>query len=174
MADRALPTVLVVGASRGIGLELARAYAPHARVFGTVRDATSPGELARVPGVSVRSLDVRNSTQLAALAREFDAKTIDLLVHSAGVNRGAYDEQPNPFRRGCTDNFGEVFCPRSFPPPAWEIELSSADRRTANQLQAATRASPSAAQRTSATQAAAVELDGHGSPQQQQGIMPPV
>ena len=82
--------------------------------------------------------------------------------------RGAYDEQPNPFRRGCRDNFGEVFCPRSFPPPAWEIELSSADRRTANQLQAATRASPSAAQRTSATQAAAVELDGHGSPQQQE------
>ena len=39
MADRALPTVLVVGASRGIGLELARAYAPQARVFGTVRDA---------------------------------------------------------------------------------------------------------------------------------------
>ena len=93
MADRALPTVLVVAASRGIGLELARAYAPHARVFGTVRDAQSPGELARVPGVSVRSLDVRNSTQLAALAREFDARTIDLLVHSAGVNRGTYDEQ---------------------------------------------------------------------------------
>ena len=41
----------------------------------------------------MRSLDVRNSTQLAALAREFDAKTIDLLVHSAGVNRGTYDEQ---------------------------------------------------------------------------------
>ena len=87
------PTELIVGASRGIGLELARAYAPHARVFGTVRDAQSPGELARVPGVSIRSLDVRNSTQLAALAREFDAKTIDLLVHSAGVNRGTYDEQ---------------------------------------------------------------------------------
>ena len=96
MADRALPTVLVVGASRGIGLELARAYAPQARVFGTVRDAQSPGELARVPDpLPLSELGLFDNAALwrAGGLRANSTPPIDLLVHSAGVNRGTYDEQ---------------------------------------------------------------------------------
>lgn len=84
------PRVLVVGASRGIGLELARVYAEaNAGVNATARSA-APELTAALRGGAFLELDVRNASQAEALGRQVDAAgwSIDLLIHSAGVKVG--------------------------------------------------------------------------------------
>ena len=91
-------TVLIVGASRGIGRDLARAYASAgASVHVTVRTLQSTSLLvAEFPAeITVHVLDVLNSAQLLALAATFDAHgtAIDLLVTVAGINKGTFELQ---------------------------------------------------------------------------------
>ena len=80
-------TVMVVGASRGIGLELTRQYAADGwRVLATTRTPNRPGPLGRLPGeVVLHELDVRAGDQIAALAAAVASESIDLLIHNAGV-----------------------------------------------------------------------------------------
>ena len=79
-------TVMVIGASRGIGLELARQYAAAGwRVHATTRTPDRPGALGRFTGVVLHELDVRRADQTAALAAAVAAEDIDLLIHNAGV-----------------------------------------------------------------------------------------
>ena len=89
-------TVMVIGASRGIGLELARQYATDGwRVHATTRTPDRPGALGRLTGdVVLHELDVRRADQTAALAAAVAAEGIDLLIHNAGVmDRGlSFDE----------------------------------------------------------------------------------
>ena len=89
-------TVMVIGASRGIGLELARQYAADGwRVHATTRTPDRPGALGRLTGdVVLHDLDVRRAAQTAALAAAVAAEGIDLLIHNAGVmGRGlSFDE----------------------------------------------------------------------------------
>ena len=89
-------TVMIIGASRGIGLELARQYAADGwRVHATTRTPDHPGALGRLSGdVVLHELDVRRADQTAALAAAVDAEDIDLLIHNAGVmDRGlSFDE----------------------------------------------------------------------------------
>ena len=80
-----MPSVVVVGASRGIGRELARQYAAGGwAVFATVRTA---GEAAG-EGVTELIADVTDEGSLAAAASRLPA-TVDLLILNAGV--GARD-----------------------------------------------------------------------------------
>ena len=82
MAD----TVMVIGASRGIGLELARQYAADGwRVHATTRTPERPGALGQLAGVVLHELDVRQADQIAALADAVASEGIDLLIHNAGV-----------------------------------------------------------------------------------------
>lgn len=85
-----MPSVVIIGASRGIGLGFAKAYADDGwEVHATTRTPESPGKLGEIRGnVSIYGLDVRNADQIAALARAFEARTIDHLINSAGVLRG--------------------------------------------------------------------------------------
>ena len=88
-------TVMVIGASRGIGLELARQYAADGwRVHATTRTPDRPGALGRLTGVVLHELDVCRADQTAALAAAVAAEGIDLLIHNAGVmDRGlSFDE----------------------------------------------------------------------------------
>ena len=89
-------TVMVIGASRGIGLELARQYAADGwRVHATTRTPDRPGALGRLTGdVVLHELDVRRADQTAALASAVAAEGLDLLIHNAGVmDRGlSFDE----------------------------------------------------------------------------------
>ena len=80
-------TVMVIGASRGIGLELARQYAANGwRVHATTRSLDRPGALGQLAGdVAVHELDVRRADQTAALATDVASEGIDLLIHNAGV-----------------------------------------------------------------------------------------
>ncbi len=91
-----MPSVMVIGASRGIGLELARQYADAGwRVHATTRALARPGKLGEVAGdVTLYSLDVCSDAQINALANSIGETPIDVLIHNAGVigSRGDGDE----------------------------------------------------------------------------------
>jgi len=83
-----MPSVMIIGASRGIGLGFVRAYAAADgwQVHATTRTIDRPGALGEVPGdVSLHQLDVTNAAQIHALALAFEGRDLDLLIHSAGV-----------------------------------------------------------------------------------------
>jgi NAD(P)-dependent dehydrogenase (short-subunit alcohol dehydrogenase family) len=79
------PTVLVVGASRGIGFELTRQYlADGARVFATARNADALNRL-RSEGARVLKLDVADAASTSGLAGQIDGESFDVVVVNAGV-----------------------------------------------------------------------------------------
>ena len=80
-----MPTVLVTGASRGLGYELARQYAAEGwKVLGTVRDARAKRRLEKL-GAEALTADVTDRKSIARLAVGLKNVPIDLLVCSAGV-----------------------------------------------------------------------------------------
>ncbi len=82
-----MPTVLVTGANRGIGLEFTRQYA--AEGWQVVACCRKPGEadaLKKVKGeVSIEALDVVDDHQIAKLAHRLKGHAIDLLINNAGI-----------------------------------------------------------------------------------------
>ncbi len=82
-----MPTVLVTGANRGIGLGFARHYAADGwRVIATCRDpATAPSELREGGKVELHPLDIADQAAVEALARQLDGTAIDHLICNAGV-----------------------------------------------------------------------------------------
>ena len=82
-----MPTVMITGASRGLGLEFARQYAADGwRVIATCRAPAAAGALAEVKGtVEVHSLDVADHAAIGDLAGVLDGQAIDLLINNAGV-----------------------------------------------------------------------------------------
>jgi NAD(P)-dependent dehydrogenase (short-subunit alcohol dehydrogenase family) len=82
-----MPTALVTGAGRGIGLEFARQYAAEGwTVLATVRDAAKGAALASLgKTVEVHLLDVTDRAAIAKLARELRDRAIDVLICSAGI-----------------------------------------------------------------------------------------
>jgi NAD(P)-dependent dehydrogenase (short-subunit alcohol dehydrogenase family) len=85
-----MPTVLVTGAGRGLGLEFARQYAADGwRVIATVRDVGKSKELGALgPKVEIHRLDVADLDAVSALGREFAGDRIDVAIANAGVFLG--------------------------------------------------------------------------------------
>ena len=78
-------TVLITGANRGIGLELARQYSADGwRVIGTARKPGSAQELASV-GAEVVQLDVTDQASVDRLAKQLEGRAIDVLINNAGI-----------------------------------------------------------------------------------------
>lgn len=77
--------VLLIGASRGIGLEFARQYrAEGERVVATARDEAGLARL-RALGCEAFALDVRDAASSAGLAWRIDGERFDLAIVNAGV-----------------------------------------------------------------------------------------
>lgn len=87
-----MPTVLITGANRGLGLEFARQYAADGwRVYACCRapgKAEALNRLAQGSGgrVSLHALDVDDAASVAAAAKALDGVEIDVLINNAGVN----------------------------------------------------------------------------------------
>jgi NAD(P)-dependent dehydrogenase (short-subunit alcohol dehydrogenase family) len=85
-----MPTVLVTGAARGLGLEFAKQYAADGwRVIATVRDPKKAGALQALgAGVTAHRLDVRDFKGTAELGRELAREAIDVVIANAGISPG--------------------------------------------------------------------------------------
>lgn len=83
-----MPTAMIIGASRGIGLELARQYAAEGwRVHATTRTPTQPGTLGALTGdLVLHELEVCRADHLATLVAAVAQEGIDVLIHNAGVS----------------------------------------------------------------------------------------
>jgi len=90
MAADAAGTVFITGASRGIGLELAREYADRGwHVIATARRPADAAELVKLaathPGVTLEQLDVTDLGRIDALAAKYRDQPIDVLINNAGI-----------------------------------------------------------------------------------------
>src|SRR5260370_28857684 len=84
-----MPTVLITGANRGLGLEFARQYATSGwRVIATSRAPEKADALhALGQRVSVHRLDVADLAAGAAVRRALPAATLDVLISKSRLPR---------------------------------------------------------------------------------------
>lgn len=82
-----MPTILITGANRGIGLAFTEHYASEGwRVIATCRDPGSAPDLSAIAGdVSVHPMDVSDPGSIIALADALDGEKIDILINNAGT-----------------------------------------------------------------------------------------
>jgi NAD(P)-dependent dehydrogenase (short-subunit alcohol dehydrogenase family) len=87
--------VLVLGASRGIGLEFVRQYvAAGDRVIATARSAVALRELESL-GATALKLDVTDTASISGLGWQLDDEKIDLALYVAGtMSRGGATQPP--------------------------------------------------------------------------------
>ncbi|GAB2524521.1 SDR family oxidoreductase [Simplicispira piscis] len=82
-----MTTLLVMGASRGIGLELVRQYAAEGcRVIATVRDDAGRARVQAL-GAEALTVDVANPASVSGLAWQLDGEKLDLAFYVVGVMR---------------------------------------------------------------------------------------
>src|SRR5436305_3634417 len=78
-----MPTVLITGANRGIGLEFARQYSADGwDIIATARQSSPELEAL---GVRIEPLDLADADAVAAFAASIDGP-LDLLIANAGTN----------------------------------------------------------------------------------------
>ena len=81
-------TVLITGANRGLGLELARQYAADGwRVIACCRSPAKAPELKRLDGkVEVHPLEVTSRDSIDALVKALKGAPVDVLINNAGLH----------------------------------------------------------------------------------------
>jgi NAD(P)-dependent dehydrogenase (short-subunit alcohol dehydrogenase family) len=111
-----MPTVLITGANRGLGLEFARQYAEAGwRVIATSRSLAKAEALRALTGdITIHPLDVVDFAAVGALGRELARDSVDVLIANAGI-RG-----PRPMTPDAIDaeGWGETFRVNSIAPLA--------------------------------------------------------
>jgi len=86
-----MKTLLITGASRGIGLEFCTQYAAEGwRVLACCRDPGKADALSKLAThypdlIKLYALDVTNQAQIEQLAQSLADESIDLLINNAGV-----------------------------------------------------------------------------------------
>ena len=84
-----MPTVLVTGANRGLGLEFARQYrADGWDVVAGCRDPGAAGDLKDIDGVQVHAVDVADDGSVEAFGRGVGDRPLDVVIANAGVYGG--------------------------------------------------------------------------------------
>ncbi|MDB5408973.1 MAG: Short-chain dehydrogenase/reductase [Rhodospirillales bacterium] len=90
-----MPSVLLTGASRGLGLEFARQYAADGwHVIGTCRDPAGATELQAIcrqaagrndGKIEIHALDAGDFAAVAALAERLSGVALDVVIANAGI-----------------------------------------------------------------------------------------
>lgn len=81
-----MPTILISGANRGIGLELARQFSRDGwTVLGTARDVAAATALAALPNTTVLPLEATDPEAIAALVKTLNGQPIDVVIANAGI-----------------------------------------------------------------------------------------
>ena len=82
-----MATVLITGANRGIGLELARQYRARGEtVIAACRKASD--ELKQLDTELISGLDLADGASVDALAKQLSGRRLDVLFNNAGILRG--------------------------------------------------------------------------------------
>ena len=82
-----MPSVLISGANRGLGLEFARQYAADGWVVhGTARNPVAADALSAL-GVQVHELDIADEDSIRALAQKLAGEPLDVLIANSGIHR---------------------------------------------------------------------------------------
>ena len=83
-----MATVLITGANRGIGLEMARQYAAAGdKVIACVRDpaaATELNEIAKSGDVSLEKMELGDFDSITAMRERIGDQPIDIIINNAG------------------------------------------------------------------------------------------
>lgn len=100
-----MPSVLITGANRGLGLGLTKAYLEKGwAVTATCRDPDNAPELKALSGeIHFHPMDVTDAGQVDALAKEIEGQPLDVLINNAGVLGS-----PNFDRGGAGQNLGDI------------------------------------------------------------------
>jgi NAD(P)-dependent dehydrogenase (short-subunit alcohol dehydrogenase family) len=82
-----MPTALITGANRGLGLEFARQYAADGwRVIATARDPGRADDLRTLDGeVRIEQLEMTEFDRLDSFTERLDGELIDLFIANAGM-----------------------------------------------------------------------------------------
>jgi NAD(P)-dependent dehydrogenase (short-subunit alcohol dehydrogenase family) len=93
-----MPTVLITGANRGIGLALTRAYLEEAAttVIATCRAPDKASELQELankrPNLAIEKLDIATPENRAAFVQKLNGTPVDCLIQCAGILSAAHPE----------------------------------------------------------------------------------
>lgn len=90
-----MPTLLLTGANRGLGLELMKQFTPLGwTIHATCRDPTTAADLRRIADgakgrVTIHKLEATDHRQIEALGQTLKGEAIDVLYNNAGVMESA-------------------------------------------------------------------------------------
>ena len=102
-------SILIIGASRGLGLGLAREFASRGwRVLATERSRSD--ELHSLAGVEVHTADVTDAASVAALAKS--ATSLDVVFVNAGITGASHQSSD----KATADEVAEVMMTNAFGP----------------------------------------------------------
>lgn len=82
-----MPTAVITGANRGLGLEFTRVYLAEGwTVHAGCRHPTQADALRKLKGVlHIHALDVNDGKDIASLAKSLGSEPVDLLINNAGI-----------------------------------------------------------------------------------------